>query len=243
MLILGCDTSSIASGALIEVDDHAAGGEPYVGPLETLGSFRTHDTRSHAEAMAPGIRRLLDTAGVRGQDLGMIVTGLGPGPFTGLRAGITTARTMAWAWAVPVRGAVSLDAIAEGSFRDARSAGFREFRVATDARRREVYSAVYRLSDPGSRFSPEPGYERISGPTVGNATELDPDLPTAGKGVGLYNVALEALTGHEEDEPLAELLVASALRSGLNAALETTSPLYLRESDAKVPAGRKRATR
>ncbi len=238
MLILGCDTSSIASGALVRVP--VVDGAPDAGHLEVLGSFRTQDTRSHAEAMAPGVRDLLETAGIRGQDLDLILTGVGPGPFTGLRAGIMTARAMGWAWKVPVRGVVSLDAVAEGSFHDAASAGHTVFGVATDARRREVYSAVYRLADDATGAT---GYTRTHGPVVGPAGDLDPQIPMAGRGAELYADVLTPVSGHDQDEPLAELLVASALRTGLDATLESTSPLYLRESDARVPADRKKATR
>ncbi|MGK4065229.1 tRNA (adenosine(37)-N6)-threonylcarbamoyltransferase complex dimerization subunit type 1 TsaB [Rothia sp. HC945] len=239
MLILGCDTSSIASGALVRVP--VVDGAPDDRRLEVLGSFRTHDTRSHAEAMAPGVRDLLENSGIRGQDLDLILAGVGPGPFTGLRAGIMTARAMGWAWIVPVRGVVSPDAVAEGSFHDAASAGHSVFGVATDARRREVYSAVYRLTDDHGTGAT--GYTRIHGPVVGPAGDLDPQIPMAGRGAELYADALTPLAGHDQDEPLAELLVASALRTGLDTTLESTSPLYLRESDARVPSDRKKATR
>lgn len=243
VFILGCDTSSIASGALLRVEQAAASGEPCAGPIEVLGRFRTEDTRSHAEVMAPGIRGLLDDAGIRGQDIAMILTGVGPGPFTGLRAGIMTARTLGWAWGVPVRGVVSLDAVAEGVAEDARASGLSEFMVATDARRREVYSATYRMTDPSAAADGTPGYVRSEGPSVGPAADLDPDLPTAGRGAELYPESLTPLDHHAKDEPLAELLVAAALRVGLDSTLASTSPLYLRGSDARVPADRKRASR
>ncbi len=225
----------------MRVDDAAAEGGGYAGPVEVLGSFHTEDTRSHAEAMAPGIRRILDEAGIAGRDLGMILTGVGPGPFTGLRAGIATARTMAWAWGVPLRGVMSLDAVAEGSWRDAHREGHRTFRVATDARRREVYSALYEVFDRSSEA--EAGYRRLGQPQVGPATSLDPEIPTAGRGARLYSDALSPLPDHQDDEPWAEWLIRSALRQGLGATAASTSPLYLRESDARAPSERKRATR
>ncbi|WP_085529262.1 tRNA (adenosine(37)-N6)-threonylcarbamoyltransferase complex dimerization subunit type 1 TsaB [Kocuria massiliensis] len=243
MFILGCDSSSIASGALLHVDDDAALGEPFTGEVEVAGRFQTEDTRSHAEAMAPGIQAILDEAGISGPDLGMILAGVGPGPFTGLRAGIATARTMAWAWSVPLRGVMSLDAIAEGVWRDAARSGLEVFQVATDARRREVYSATYRLRTNAPQAPQSSGYDRMSGPAVGPATDLEPGLVTAGRGAALYSDALTPLPGHLDDEPWAEWLVRAALRQGLATASESTSPLYLRESDARVPTGRKRATR
>ncbi|MCP3424886.1 tRNA (adenosine(37)-N6)-threonylcarbamoyltransferase complex dimerization subunit type 1 TsaB [Rothia sp. AR01] len=259
MLILGCDTSSIASGALIRVEDAAASGRPYAGPVEVLGAFRTEDTRSHAEVMAPGVEELLRAAGVEGPELGMVLTGVGPGPFTGLRAGIVTARTLAWAWGTQVRGVVSLDAVAEAAHDAARAAGHRILRVVTDARRREVYAADYEIL--------EEGYRRAAGPAVGPAAEIGAALypaaadgepaedaepapaapsaepPVAGRGALLYPESLTALPGHDAVQPTAEDLVRAALRAGLDAASTGTSPLYLRGSDARVPAPRKRALR
>ena len=67
----------------------------------------------HAEVMGPYVQAALQDAGVRGEELDVILTGTGPGPFTGLRAGIVTARTLGFAWSVPVYGMMSLTALAE----------------------------------------------------------------------------------------------------------------------------------
>ena len=63
-----------------------------------------------------------------------VVVGMGPGPFTGLRVGITFARTFALARNIPVTGVCSLDAI---------SIAKDDYVVATDARRKEIYWARY----------------------------------------------------------------------------------------------------
>ena len=85
MLILAIDTSAVASAAL--VSDAV--------PESVLACFSTEDTRSHAEVLAPGIEDMLAEAGVAGKDIDALVVGVGPGPFTGLRSGIATARTLA----------------------------------------------------------------------------------------------------------------------------------------------------
>ena len=64
-----------------------------------------------------------------------VVVGMGPGPFTGLRVGITFAHTFALAREIPVIGVCSLDAI------DIKQS---EYTVAIDARRKEIYWAKYR---------------------------------------------------------------------------------------------------
>jgi tRNA threonylcarbamoyl adenosine modification protein YeaZ len=64
-----------------------------------------------------------------------VVVGMGPGPFTGLRVGITFAHTFALAREIPVIGVCSLDAIAIDKS---------EYTVAIDARRKEIYWASYK---------------------------------------------------------------------------------------------------
>ena len=221
MLILAIDTSAIASAALL------------TGEGEILAEFATEDTRSHAEVLAPGISKLLEGAGVSGAELDALVVGVGPGPFTGLRSGIATARTLAFAWNKPLHGVMSLDAIAIDAALDAWRAGVDEFVVATDARRKEVYWAHYR-STGGTP-------ELLDGPHVTSPSEV-PALPAYGAGAGLYPDALPAVQDFSRAQPKAAALGRTAvvrLVRGLDLLPDT--PLYLRESDAKVPGPRKRA--
>lgn len=215
MLILSLDTSAAASAAVVRDG-------------VVLQRFASTDTRSHAEVLAPAVERLLADAGVAGTALGAIVVGVGPGPFTGLRAGIATARMLAFVWNVPLHGVMSLDAVAldaghpEG-----------EFAVATDARRKEVYWARYRAA------SPLP--ELLDGPHVGPA-ETVPELPVYGRGAGIYADRLAGRAAATELTPDAAALALVADRTlAAGGTLRPTTPLYLRESDAKVPGPRKKA--
>jgi tRNA threonylcarbamoyladenosine biosynthesis protein TsaB len=81
-----------------------------------------------------------------------VVIGMGPGPFTGLRVGITFAYTFALARNIPVIGVCSLDAIMIDKD---------EYTVAIDARRKEIYWASYKSG------------ERISGPSVNKPAEVE----------------------------------------------------------------------
>lgn len=81
-----------------------------------------------------------------------VVVGMGPGPFTGLRVGISFALTFALARAIPVFGVCSLDAIAIDQ---------NEYTVATDARRKEIYWARYKDG------------ARVEGPAVSKPTDVD----------------------------------------------------------------------
>ena len=80
-----------------------------------------------------------------------VVVGMGPGPFTGLRVGITFAHSFALAREIPVIGVCSLDAI------DVKQS---EYAVAIDARRKEIYWAKYKDG------------VRISGPAVSKPVEV-----------------------------------------------------------------------
>lgn len=256
MLVLALDSSATASVALARVHGSEAGAS-----FEILARYESEDTRSHAEVMGPYAQAALQDAGVRGEDLDAILTGTGPGPFTGLRAGIVTARALGFAWSVPVYGMMSLAALAERAvsgvvageagvdtageenaeraFASAESAELiegAELLVLSDARRREVYSARYRVNAEG--------YSLVDGPNVCPASEILPgEAPSYayGYGAGLYSEALEEhgwtiVESARGVHPHAEYLVAAAARLGVENLSEDTSAQYLRDSDAKVPA-------
>ena len=237
--------------------------------FEILARYESEDTRSHAEVMGSYAQAALQDAGVRGEDLDAILTGTGPGPFTGLRAGIVTARALGFAWSVPVYGMMSLTALAEravsgavageaggdtardipgdtageenverafASAEDAELVEDAELLVLSDARRREVYSARYRVNAEG--------YSLVEGPNVCPASEFLPGEGPSyayGYGAGLYAEALEEhgwtiVDSAREVHPHAEYLVAAAARLGVENLSKDTSAQYLRDSDAKVPA-------
>lgn len=245
MLVLALDSSATASVALARVHGSEAGAS-----FEILARYESEDTRSHAEVMGPYAQAALQDAGVRGEDLDAILTGIGPGPFTGLRAGIVTARALGFAWSVPVYGMMSLTALAERAvsgaaaeeenveraFASADLIEDAELLVLSDARRREVYSARYRVNAEG--------YSLVDGPNVCPASEILPGGDPSyayGYGAGLYSETLEEhgwtiVDSARQVHPHAEYLVAAAARRGLDALSLDTSAQYLRDSDAKVPA-------
>lgn len=220
VLILAIDTSATASAALLSRSSAS-------GAIEVLASFETTGTNTHSEVLAPGIESLLTEVGMSGAELDGLVVGVGPGPFTGLRVGIATARTLGFAWGIPVHGAMSLDAIAC----DVVAAGEHEddFIVAIDARRKELYWARYAADGA-----------LVDGPQVGVAETL-PAIPVYGVGAGLYAERLQAIgarvvPGFSDRQPCAASLGAWAILAlELDRQLLPTTPLYLRESDAKVP--------
>ena len=165
MAVLAIDTSAAVAVSLTDDD-----GAP-------LASRSVDSSRHHAELLAPMIRDVLAEVGLSPSDLIAVVAGTGPAPFTGLRAGLVTARMIALAREIPLFGVSSLDALAaerllvpsappapSGSVDpsplaapvEAGSAVPREclagpdVLAGADARRREVYAARYRLRADGS---------------------------------------------------------------------------------------------
>ena len=92
-------------------------------------------SRDGAMSHGPALPELVQ-AGIKNREITKVLVGMGPGPYTGLRVGITFAQTFAWARNIPVRGFCSLDAVA-AQIDDS------DFIVTIDARRKEVYWARY----------------------------------------------------------------------------------------------------
>ena len=174
-----------------------------------LASAAVTDTRAHAEQLIPLVVGTLSDAGRRLDQIELIVVGVGPGPFTGLRVGVVTAQTLGLVLGVDVRGVCGLDVVAVGHRADG------EFLVVVDARRREVYWARYAADG-----------RRLEGPHVSPPADL-PDLAVTGPGAALAGGTPVPLDGG---------LLAAAGPELPEAGL---SPLYLRRPDAEVPSTRK----
>ena len=215
MLLLAFDTATPATTAAVHDGDRA------------LAESATVDARRHGELLMPSVISVLGQAGATLGEVTAVAVGTGPGPYTGLRAGLVTARALGAALGVPVYGVCTLDAMARAA---AGPAAGREYLVATDARRKEVYWARY-----------APSGDRLSGPEVGPPAGLDPAVPAAGEGPWLYPASFGEPIGPRY--PAASCLAgfaAERLRQGHE--LSPPEPLYLRKPDARVPGPPKRVS-
>lgn len=175
----------------------------------------------HGEHLAPLIARCLDEAGIVRQDLTAIAVGTGPGPFTGLRVGLVTARTLGFALDIPVYGVCTLDVIAQGA------QGVGPFMVASDARRKEVYLASY--DETGAR---------LEGPVVTKPVDVATDRPVAGEGPVLYPDAFP----HAIHPILPSAGVMAHAVAEETIEITDPEPLYLRRPDAEPPTKPKRVS-
>ncbi len=245
MLVLAFDTATPAVTVALHDGTHV------------LAETTTVDARRHGELLASSIDAVLAEAGAGRLDITAVAAGTGPGPYTGLRAGLVTARVLGSALGVPVYGVCTLDVIAADA---AAAAAGRGFIVATDARRREVYWARY---DAAGR--------RLDGPAVGTPSDVAEmtatsqgshgaqgghgvqggdgaqgghgaqGLQAAGAGALLYPGVLgEPL---EPAYPAAGTLARLAARQlAAGSPSSGAEPIYLRRPDARVPGPPKRVT-
>ncbi|HEY5359539.1 MAG TPA: tRNA (adenosine(37)-N6)-threonylcarbamoyltransferase complex dimerization subunit type 1 TsaB [Streptosporangiaceae bacterium] len=215
MLLLAFDTATPA----VTVALHDGG--QIVAEESAIGA------RRHGELLAGFIDQALRGAGATPGDLTAIAVGTGPGPYTSLRAGLVTARVLGSALGIPVDGICTLDVIAAAAVA---RAGGREFLVATDARRKELYWARY------SAFG-----DRVTGPEVSSMSDLPAGLPVAGEGALLYpELDAEPIEPRYPAAARLAALAAQRITAGIPAA--SPQPLYLRRPDAREPGRRKRVT-
>lgn len=209
MLLLAIDTATPSVGVALCRDG------------EELAKHAVVDARRHNETLAVGVADVLARTGLTPRQLDGIAVGVGPGPYTGLRVGLITARSLGHALGIGVHGVCSLDALAA----QAGLAG--EFLVATDARRKEVYWARYRDG------------VRIEGPSVALPIAVASAGPVIGEGAVLYPDAFPDARPPRYPEP-AQLarLVEATLAAG--AECLPPEPLYLRRPDAVEPGQRKK---
>jgi tRNA threonylcarbamoyl adenosine modification protein YeaZ len=179
----------------------------------------------HAEQLAPLIEQAMARAGIVRQDLTAIAAGVGPGPFTGLRVGLVTARTLAFVLEIPVYGVCSLDVLAVEAADTGVVTG--EFVVATDARRKEVYLARY-----------DERANRLEGPVVDKPAALATRDVVVGEGGTLYPDAFPHRVGPAA--PSAGWLARVVAEE--RAELVDPEPLYLRRPDAQTSHAPKRVS-
>lgn len=125
MYVLTVDTStSYVVAGIVEVSDSAAevtSGEQ--SQVSVLAERVVDNPRGHMELLTPNIVDCLAEAGLSPEQLGAVVVGVGPGPFTGLRVGMATAQAFADALSIPVHGVESTAAMAVRSILEQRRNG------------------------------------------------------------------------------------------------------------------------
>ncbi|HJV16452.1 MAG TPA: tRNA (adenosine(37)-N6)-threonylcarbamoyltransferase complex dimerization subunit type 1 TsaB [Bacillales bacterium] len=131
MTILAIDTSNNALGVALFDEDRV------------LGEYITNMKKNHSVRIMPAIHTLLKDCDRAPADLTRIVVAKGPGSYTGVRIGVTIAKTLAWALNIPLVGVSSLEILASGVGRYFN--GY--ISPIFDARRGQVYTGLYQYEN------------------------------------------------------------------------------------------------
>ncbi len=248
--VLGLDTSTLARSLAVMAGD--AVHELFWSPAE--GELL-------AENLTDSLRDLLRTAGMNPGDLQLIAAATGPGSFTGVKIGLASAKALAYALGRPLVGVSTLDLLARSALRRSEAAV-----ALIDARRGEVYGAVYLgtpdplpLSPPpvaaatATRYAAGP-VEEVAGALAGALRAAARDGPAAvapaGSGAVVYRAELAAALATRDlallepgpEHPSAVDLVLLARDRFLHGRAGedpfTLQPLYLREPGISEPKRR-----
>jgi tRNA threonylcarbamoyladenosine biosynthesis protein TsaB len=232
MRVLALDTTTRA-GSLALVEDDLIVAQQCGDPSLT-----------HAERLPRDILSLLAAHGTGPADVDLFAVASGPGSFTGLRVGIATIQGFAFVQRRRVAAVPALEALAQLAGRDL-GAGV-AVGVWMDAQRRDVFSALYRLTS-SPPFGPGRLAE-IEGPSVGDPAAtlgrwrqiIDSEIVFVGDGAKQYG---EVLRSRQSDArivdapPLAGAIgLIAVARSGAGGTLDPADvrPLYVRRPDAEV---------
>jgi tRNA threonylcarbamoyladenosine biosynthesis protein TsaB len=133
VLVLAVDTATaIGSVALVEGS-------------EVRAELAARVSAKHGETLLPNVARVLEEAGVRVEDVGLLAVGIGPGSFTGLRVGLATMKGLALARGTPLVGVSSLRVLARGA-----GPGPRVVVALLDAHKNEVFAAAFSEDTEGA---------------------------------------------------------------------------------------------
>jgi len=210
---------------------------------ELLFARSTQVGASHSTSLTRTVEEALGHAGLGLADLGAIVCDVGPGSFTGVRIGLSTARAWGWALGIPVVGAESLETLATAAARGLAEEGV--VATAIGCRRGEVYLRVDRVS--GGRIDATPFEARVLEDAaiedlLAELARAAPALVLCGEGFGPLRSAADGLasrlpctrvTRTSEAGDLPD--PATLLGVGLSHPREAV-PLYLAPSEAERKA-------
>ncbi len=224
MKILSLETATIA-GSIAILDDCTG----------LIGEVRTDVKIVHAERLMPSIEWLLKTSKINIEEIDAFAVSIGPGSFTGLRIGLSTAKGFAYATGKPVVPVPTLDAFA-------RTLPFCSHMICPllDARKNEVYAALYKWEEgflqkilPETAMHPEQLMEEINEPVV-----------FMGDGIGKYrDLITNSLKTNAIFAPpsrmspsattIAEIAIEK-IKQGIVTDPVSLIPFYIRKSEAEV---------
>lgn len=242
MRVLGLDTSTALLSAAV-LDGGALVAE------RARESVRPRDRRpgrsNHAEGLLPLIEEVLDAAGATFSSLSLLGVAVGPGSFTGLRIGISTAKGLVYGSEIPVLGVRTLEASA---YRVPAEKDPVYVCSMIDARKGEVYAALFRRTAADfecliedSLAAPEAMVRRVESAATGSCLYLGSGARAYAEVITRCGAGRARVSDGTECASVAAA-VARLAEAGYAAAPETAAaslaPRYIRPPDAVASASR-----
>jgi tRNA threonylcarbamoyladenosine biosynthesis protein TsaB len=224
MIVVGIETSTPQTSVAIGTEHEIVARASVAGP-------------ARQESVTPLLADLLRRSELTLSRVGGIAVGIGPGLFTGLRVGVETAKTLAQVTGVPIVGITSLDALAYPVRFTPRTIA-----AVIDARRGEVFSAIYRAV-PGGVVREREYLVHEPDRLAAELQALPGEVLAVGNGAMLYRDVFEgtasriefasSVAAHPDAAALVELAVPRFLREEHDRSFDIV-PMYLRKSDAEI---------
>lgn len=224
-IVLAIDSAMNGCGAAICFSNKSSASVSEVVPM----------VRGQAEALVPLVVDVCARAGVKFDDIDLIVTTRGPGTFTGLRVGLSAARSFALALNVPLVGYTTLEVLARAAL-NANTQSPANIAVVVESKRSDFYFQLFdrsgtSLTDPVAMDAVQIQAELCghTGVIVGDGVErLLEEMPDS---------AVDGFVSHSGyDLPDPQVMAEMALSGALGAAGGAeVVPLYLREADVSFP--------
>ena len=226
MMVLGIETATMA-GSVSLVNEH-----------EILAEYLVNNVTSHAERLLEEIDQILIDTNKSTEECDAVAVSIGPGSFTGLRIGVSTAKAFAYAIQKPIIGVSTLEVLSCNlSF-----VSHHCICPMIDAKKKEVFTALYKWVDGKlEMIIPEKTV-----PPLYMIDQLDHSQETIflGNGSQLYATAIQTKFGHKgifapfyHNLPKASIVAGIGLSRFMEKkydAVETLVPKYLRLSDAEI---------
>lgn len=202
---------------------------------KVLGCIALSSKVTHSRRLLTSIDRLLEETNINKQEIAGYAVGLGPGSFTGLRIGMATAKGLAAAAEKPLYGVLTPDILA------ATCIGAENICVVLDARKKEVYAAMYHQDEAGypvrvgdiQAISPQELVQHLSDPVVMVGDGLHSYQELWRTELGLKMIVAPANLWSPSAAILGLLAGELALEGG-ELPLADAVPLYVRASDAEL---------
>lgn len=232
-IILALETATLDSSVAITRGGRLDG--------EVLGLVSLSGNVTHSRRLLPVIDYLMSNLELRWNEIDGIGVSLGPGSFTGLRIGMAAAKGLSAAASCPLLGVSTLDVVA------ANCTSGRNICVVLDARKKEVYSALYKMDENGLTHC-------VIGPQVippeKLAEQLDEPSLVVGGGAMVYrerfisllkeNVSFAPAQLHSVSAAALGLLCGESYLRGEFLDINNATPVYIRKSDAELNLRKKR---